>query len=32
VHKWGGAGLALLLLWIAVVAGLGIVISLKNYL
>jgi hypothetical protein len=32
VHKWGRAGLALLLLWIAVVAGLGIFISVKNYL
>ena len=31
MHKWGSAGLALLLLWIAVVAGLGIVISVKNY-
>jgi hypothetical protein len=32
VHKWGSAGVALLLLWIAAVAGLGIVISVKNYL
>jgi hypothetical protein len=32
VHKWGSAGLALLLLWIAVVVSLGIVISVKNYL
>jgi hypothetical protein len=32
VHKWGSAGLALLLLWIAAVVGLGIVISVKNYL
>jgi hypothetical protein len=32
VHKWGLAGIALLLLWIAVVAGLGIVITVKNYL
>jgi hypothetical protein len=32
VRKWGSAGLALLLLWIAAVVGLGIVISLKNYL
>jgi hypothetical protein len=32
MHKWGSAGLALLLLWIAAVVGLGIVISVKNYL
>jgi len=32
VHKWGSVCLALLLLWIAAVAGLGIVISVKNYL
>jgi hypothetical protein len=31
VHKWGNAGLALLLLWIAAVAGLGIAVSVKNY-
>jgi hypothetical protein len=31
VHKWGSAVLALLLLWIAAVVGLGIVISVKNY-
>jgi len=32
VNKWGSAGLALLLFWIAAVVGLGIVISVKNYL
>jgi hypothetical protein len=32
VNKWGSAGLALLLLWIAVVVSLGIVISVRNYL
>ena len=32
VHKWGRAVLALLLLWIGAVVGLGIVISVKNYL
>lgn len=31
VHKWGSAGLALLLVWIASVVGLGIVISIHNY-
>jgi hypothetical protein len=31
VHRWGNAVLALLLLWIAAVVGLGIVISVKNY-
>jgi hypothetical protein len=32
VHKWGSAGLALLLFWIAAVVSLGIIISVKNYL
>jgi hypothetical protein len=31
VHKWGNAVLALLLLWIAAVVGLGLVITVKNY-
>jgi uncharacterized membrane protein len=31
VHKSGSASLVPLLLWIAAVAGLGIVISVKNY-
>jgi hypothetical protein len=32
VRKWGSAGLALLLFWIAAVVSLGIIISVKNYL
>lgn len=32
MNKWGKISIALLLVWIAVVAGLGIVISVKNYI
>jgi hypothetical protein len=32
MNKWGNISIALLLIWIAIVAGLGIVISIKNYL
>ena len=32
MHKWGRVSIALLLIWIVVVAGLGIVISVRNYL
>jgi len=32
MNKWGRLSIALLLSWIAVVAGLGIIISVKNYL
>lgn len=32
MHRWGRVSIALLILWIAVVAGLGIVITVRNYL
>ncbi len=32
MNRWGKVSIALLLIWIAVVAGLGIAISVKNYL
>lgn len=32
MNKWGKLSIALLLIWILVVAGLGIVISVRNYL
>ncbi len=32
MNKWGRISIALLLAWIVVVAGLGVIISLKNYL
>jgi hypothetical protein len=32
MNKWGKISIALLLIWIVVVAGLGIVISVRNYL
>ncbi len=32
MNRWGKVSIALLLIWIAIVVGLGIVISIKNYL
>lgn len=32
MNRWGKVSIALLLIWIAIVVGLGIVISVKNYL
>ncbi|MBI5195653.1 MAG: hypothetical protein HZA10_04980 [Nitrospirae bacterium] len=32
MHKWGRASIVLLLMWIVIVAGLGIIISVRNYL
>ena len=32
IHKWGRISIALLLIWILIVAGLGVVISVRNYL
>jgi hypothetical protein len=32
MNKWGRISIALLLIWIVVVAGLGVVISVRNYL
>lgn len=32
MNKWGRISIVLLLIWIVVVAGLGVIISLKNYL
>ncbi|WP_333652515.1 hypothetical protein [Dissulfurispira sp.] len=32
MNRWGKVSIALLLIWIAIVAGLGIAISVKNYL
>jgi hypothetical protein len=32
MNRWGRISIALLLIWIVVVAGLGVVISVRNYL
>ena len=32
MHRWGRISIALLLIWILIVAGLGVVISVRNYL
>jgi hypothetical protein len=32
MNKWGRISIALLLIWIVAVAGLGVIISVKNYL